>query len=232
MSQFIPYDKLSERQKSALRDTPASSLPVAQPKAGQPSATAPSLSPSVPRPDDLSPAGQLLAIFRAGKIDENEELTLLSVMFLARFCRYWLRRGVPRDHHEDLFQELLLSFVRNQHRIDPQSAVLYLWSMARNRANSYLRGVRRGNDVFVFGIEVDSWPSPAPSSEARLIEQQQQQLLNKALAVLKPEDRELLVLHHIEGLSRTDLADLLQKPPSTIQSRLRIAMAAVRRFVF
>jgi RNA polymerase sigma-70 factor (ECF subfamily) len=52
--------------------------------------------------------------------------------------------------------------------------------------------------------------------------------LDGALRTLPIEQREILVLHHLEGLSTDDLADRLSIPPGTVKSRLFTARKALQ----
>ncbi|MBW3623427.1 MAG: RNA polymerase sigma factor [Armatimonadetes bacterium] len=53
-------------------------------------------------------------------------------------------------------------------------------------------------------------------------------LLRHALARLTPEHREAFVLHHVQGLSVAEAAQVLQAPAGTVKSRLHAARAHLR----
>ena len=52
--------------------------------------------------------------------------------------------------------------------------------------------------------------------------------LREALSRLPPKYRTVLVLHHLEGFSLEDMADLLNLPQTTLKSRLHQARRALR----
>jgi RNA polymerase sigma-70 factor, ECF subfamily len=53
-------------------------------------------------------------------------------------------------------------------------------------------------------------------------------LLEQALLELKDEERELITLRHLDGLSYEELAQRLEVPPGTIMSRLYHARKRLR----
>jgi RNA polymerase sigma-70 factor, ECF subfamily len=74
-----------------------------------------------------------------------------------------------------------------------------------------------------------SHPPPEILAEASDEEgERQMQLLGLGLANLSPEDRELITLKHLDGLSYKDLAERLEIPPGTVTSRLYYARQRLR----
>jgi RNA polymerase sigma-70 factor (ECF subfamily) len=66
--------------------------------------------------------------------------------------------------------------------------------------------------------------APAPGEEGEA----QVQLLERALARLSAEDRELITLKHLDGLTYQALAERLGIPPGTVMSRLYHARQRLR----
>ena len=61
-----------------------------------------------------------------------------------------------------------------------------------------------------------------------LAEKQQQVRLQAALADLPPDQREVVTLAYLEGLSHSEIATRLALPLGTVKSRMRIAYQKVR----
>jgi RNA polymerase sigma-70 factor (ECF subfamily) len=70
-------------------------------------------------------------------------------------------------------------------------------------------------------------PTRPPWEEAR--GRELRAAFEEVLAALDPEDREVLLLKEVEGLSYEDMAEVLGIPTGTVRSRLHRARAEVRR---
>ncbi len=83
------------------------------------------------------------------------------------------------------------------------------------------RGVREIPAARLGGVipEVRATRSPA---------EQDARTLDAALARLPIEQRTILVLHHLDGRSIAELAEVLDIPPGTVKSRLSAARQALR----
>jgi RNA polymerase sigma-70 factor, ECF subfamily len=118
---------------------------------------------------------------------------------------------------QDAVQEAFVDAYRAMGRFDPERR-FYPWfyTLLRNRCLKALRG-RRSETVPLDAFEV---AAQGPEDGARVRE---------ALAVLGPEDREILTLRHWDGLSYDELADRLGIPRGTVMSRLFHARGRLRK---
>ena len=117
---------------------------------------------------------------------------------------------------QDAVQEAFLDAFRALKRFDA-SRRFYPWfyTLLRNRCLKAFRG-RRGDAVAIDGFEI---AAPESGDIVRVRE---------ALAELSPEDREILTLRHMDGLSYDELAERLGIPRGTVMSRLFYARTRVR----
>lgn len=60
---------------------------------------------------------------------------------------------------------------------------------------------------------------------------QREELLRAALRELKPDHRVVVVLKHLQGLSYTEISQILETPERTVKSRLFSARLALRRIL-
>jgi RNA polymerase sigma-70 factor, ECF subfamily len=89
----------------------------------------------------------------------------------------------------------------------------WFYVLLRNRCFKMLASTGRRDTVqSVEGMEILA-PGVEPSIEEALA-------LEAALLALSPEDRELITLKYLEGLSYQELAEFLQIPKGTVMSRL------------
>jgi RNA polymerase sigma-70 factor (ECF subfamily) len=111
---------------------------------------------------------------------------------------------------------------------DPERFDAWLQRVAVNAARQTYRARRRRG---VREIAMSRMPiATDPAGDARLDPAQRADALalDAALRTLPIEQREILVLHHLEDLSTDDLADRLSIPPGTVKSRLFTARKALQ----
>jgi RNA polymerase sigma-70 factor (ECF subfamily) len=66
--------------------------------------------------------------------------------------------------------------------------------------------------------------SPSDSTEEAL----RRERIRDALAVLPPEQRQVLFMAYFEGYTQTGIAERLRQPLGTIKTRIRLAMQKLR----
>ncbi|HKF82707.1 MAG TPA: sigma-70 family RNA polymerase sigma factor [Solirubrobacterales bacterium] len=147
------------------------------------------------------------AVARA-KAGDSEGLHYLYVRYADDVLRYI--NGLVRDHHEaeditqNVFAKLMTAINKYEERAVPFDA--WILRVARNAALDYLRAKRA-----------------IPSEEVRLTDTSRAQTaldrghaLRQALEDLPADQREVLVLRHIVGLSPVEIADTLHKSESSV----------------
>lgn len=128
---------------------------------------------------------------------------------------------------EDAAQEIFIDLWKSAARFDPAvaSEAAFVTMIARRRAiDRRRRAVRRGvteeiND-FVASSEV-------PFDE-RIAESDEAEVARRALAELRPEQREVLELNLSEGLTHVEIAARLDMPLGTVKTHARRGLQRVR----
>ena len=142
------------------------------------------------------------------KAGDSEGLHYLYVRYADDVLRYVT--GLIRDHHEaedvtqNVFAKLMKAIVKYEEQAVPFDA--WILRVARNAALDHLRAKRA-----------------IPTEEVRLVDtgraqtaQDRGQALRQALEDLPEDQREVLVLRHIVGLSPVEIADTLDKSESSV----------------
>jgi RNA polymerase sigma-70 factor (ECF subfamily) len=142
------------------------------------------------------------------KAGDPEGLHYLYVRYADDVLRYIT--GLVRDHHEaeditqNVFAKLMKAIKRYEERAVPFDA--WILRVARNAALDHLRAKRS-----------------IPTEEVRLTDTgraetalDRGQALRQALEDLPEDQREVLVLRHIVGLSPVEIADTLEKSESSV----------------
>ena len=77
-----------------------------------------------------------------------------------------------------------------------------------------------------------STPSAAPTPEEWSAERDIQRAVQSALALLSPEQRQVIEIAYYEGLSHSEIAERLGQPLGTVKTRIRTAMMALRDLLY
>lgn len=132
---------------------------------------------------------------------------------LRRYARA-LTRDVSRA--DDLVQNCLLRAVTKQHLWEAGTDLrAWLFTILHNQhVNDVRRAVREGTNVAVEDVAaiLPVRPNALASLELRDLE--------AALAKLAPEQRQVILLVGLEGMSYDEVAAILQVPVGTVRSRL------------
>lgn len=130
------------------------------------------------------------------------------------------------DEAADLTQETFIRAYQALPRWRPEARFqTWLLQIARNAALDALRQRQRRADE---PLELHAEPvDPAPSPLRQLQSARHMVLLERLLARLPREQREILLLREVEGLSYDELASILKINGGTVKSRLARAREAL-----
>jgi RNA polymerase sigma-70 factor (ECF subfamily) len=130
-------------------------------------------------------------------------------------------QSIVRDHHEaeditqNVFAKLIMAIKRYEERSVPFAA--WIMRVARNMSLDHLRARRQ--------IPVEDLRASDPDNQP--LGYERRQCLKEALAALPTDQREVLVLRHVAGLSPREIAKRLGKTESSIHGlhhRGRVAL--------
>ncbi len=146
------------------------------------------------------------------------------------------RLTLDREAARDVVQDAWMAIVRGLRRLDdPARFRSWAYRIIANKCADWTRrrSVRRraANDVKVDAAAAavrtnQAADEPGAQAEAGRASADAEASaegigrLRKALADLPPEQRAILTLHYLDGLSIGEIADVLSVPPGTVKSRL------------
>ena len=128
---------------------------------------------------------------------------------------------------EDATQEIFLDVWRSAARFDASqgSDKVFIAMIARRRLIDRLRKTSAEPPMDpIETLEFVSWTDAAPSSEIAMEAEQ----ATRALAELRPEQRQVLELGLVHGLSQSEIATRLSMPLGTVKSFMRRGLIRVR----
>ena len=133
--------------------------------------------------------------------------------------RYTEDRELAADALQEVFAYLLRQFPPPGPGITLTAKLTsYLFPIAKNSTISLQRKARRTR---AGDVEPDELPGPAMSDEAG-------DDVDRLLASLPEQRREILTLRFVDGLSLEEIAGALEIPLGTVKSRLHLAIRALR----
>ena len=152
--------------------------------------------------------------------------------YAGRVKSFLMGKGMNEDIAEELMQEIMLTVWRRAESYDPKKAAASTWlfTIARNRRIDYLRGNSR------IEVELDDEMLDIETTEndpqARFVtDAQSSAMLERALARLPQEQRQVMHLSYYRGQSHGAIARWLDLPIGTVKSRIRLAMQSVRAYL-
>lgn len=154
----------------------------------------------------------------------------LFVTFAPRVKTYLIRRGASVEKAEELAQETLLTVWRKASYFDPARACASAWLFTIAR-NLRIDALRRENSAIAYAlkIEPDEVEPNTPETDSQIAERQDR--IRAAIAVLPPEQLEVIQLSYFQDKPHAEIADELALPLGTVKSRLRLALAKLRGLV-
>jgi RNA polymerase sigma factor (sigma-70 family) len=140
----------------------------------------------------------------------------------------YLSRRTGRQSADDLLGEVFLQAFKSRASYDSRwrDARPWLYGIARNVLRAHWRVSTRPQPRVEAAIS-DPWPEVDEQLDA----ESQRSELKHALALLRDDEREILLLFAWERLSSGEIATTLGIPDGTVRSRLHRARAHMRKHV-
>ena len=141
-----------------------------------------------------------------------------------------LRRcGLADADADDAAQQVFLTAAARLDAVARGSERAFLYRIAARVASNAHRTVRRRRETG--GLESGDEPASLPGPDDLLDQRRARELLDRVLAELPEDLRDILVLFEIEGLRSPEIAEALAIPVGTVASRLRRARAELEERV-
>ena len=162
---------------------------------------------------------------------EPEAISALVARWQPRFQRLAARLTSDRDAANDLAQDAWLAIVRGLSRLeDPARFRVWAYRIVTHKCADWIRrrAVRRDAARELRNAASAQETSGQPPAWDDMDEIAR---LRAALRQLPDDERTLLSLHYIDGLSVRELADVFKLPAGTVKSRLHHARGQLRKAV-
>ncbi len=133
-----------------------------------------------------------------------------------------------RPEAEDVLQEVFLQVWQQARSFDPARGRAFTWlaTLARSRAIDRLRAVDSRERAAQRSVE-DGLPPAAESrgwADEEAIRAERAEAVRAALAELPEEQRQVLVLAYLDGMSQSEIAAAKNQPLGTVKTRTRTGL--------
>lgn len=154
----------------------------------------------------------------------------LFAEFAPGICRLCYSLLFNTQDAEDVTQESFVYAFKNLERYDASRASFKTWlyTIAVSRCRNVYRRKHPAIDLLNL-FQHDEMPAPkSETPEAALAYQSAQEAIEQAIAALSPRLREAVVLRYGHGLTYREIAEVMDCPQKTAESRVRLAHEALR----
>jgi len=174
-------------------------------------------------PESMSEPDDITLMLRASEEDDREAFAMIVRRHQQPLMNFFWRVGVNEDV-EDLAQETFVRLYRYRKRYKPTAKLTtFLYLLARQvRIDALRRGQRRGALHERVAAESEQFEEPSASATGEALDAM------AALARLSEAMREVVVLSVMQGLTQSEVADVLKIPVGTVKSRLFVALQRLR----
>lgn len=174
-----------------------------------------------PIESEWPPSTELVSQAQAGEDIALKDLYRLMRPRLRSFLRY---QGFGQSASDDLIATITETILNKIGTLrNTQAFEAWFWTLTRNHVRGYLRTQKR-----VARLSELQGPTPVQPLETLLL-QEEHQAVRAALAELSPQDRELLWLREVEGLSYRELGGTLGAASGAIRVRCHRARQRLHR---
>lgn len=179
---------------------------------------------AIPSPEELA-----RLITRIAISGDKQAFAALFRFYAPRLKSFLGKQGYADNECEDLVQETMMNIWRRASSFDPVKAGVSTWiyTIARNAGIDRRRRESRGanwRELTDFD-ETD----PDPSAEARMIASESESRVRVALTSLPAEQAAVIRMTFYGEDPQADIARTLGIPLGTVKSRVRLALARLRK---
>ena len=177
-------------------------------------------------------------MWRVKTHDDHQEFAGLVGRWEQPIHRLCTRMTGDPYRGEDLKQETFLRLFEKRKEYQPTGRFsTYLWRMALNLCYDELRRRERRREFLIGGAEgegdepTEETPTDTPGPDLRAAQLEEGELVRRALLELPEIYRAVLVLRHYQDLKLAQIAEVLEIPEGTVNSRMAEALSRLSRIL-
>lgn len=167
-------------------------------------------------------------LLKVASESDREAFNALFMFFAPRIKSYLMKLGAAADLADDLAQETMLRVWRKARLFDPSKASASTWIFTIAR-NVRIDAARRAAKPDLDPNEPSLLPEHEPEPDTTIDRSARDERIKAAFAALPPAQHEVVMLHFVEDLAHSEIAERLSLPLGTVKSRLRLAFDKIRK---
>jgi RNA polymerase sigma-70 factor, ECF subfamily len=178
------------------------------------------------------------AMWRVKLYDDSQDFDRLVKRWEEPIRRLCARMVGDAHRGEDLKQETFLRLFQKRAGYEPKSRFsTFLWRIALNLCYDELRRQKRRREFLLTSdtvVDGDSVVEPASDSagpDVRAADLEEGELVRRAVMQLPDIYRSVIVLRHYEDMKLARIAEVLEIPEGTVNSRMAEALARLSRML-
>ncbi|BCG96742.1 RNA polymerase sigma factor [Mesorhizobium sp. 131-2-1] len=175
-------------------------------------------------------ARRLLAAVAQGR--DRAAFATLFGFYAPRLKAFMMRSGMAASTAEDIAQETMLLVWKKASYFDPARAGVSTWifTIGRNVRIDRLRRESRPAAV-ASAFDPSDEPESPVSGEAAVMAAEREERVRSAVALLSPEQADILRLSFFADKPQSEIASQLRIPLGTVKSRVRLALSRLRQIL-
>lgn len=173
---------------------------------------------------------------RVAQHDDHQEFARLLRRWEEPIRRLCTRMTGDPDRGEDLKQETFLHLFENRKNYQPTGKFsTFLWRIALNRCYDELRRQQRRRELLggpgPTAEDVSDPPEESPGPDQQTASLEEGELVRRAVMQLPDIYRAVIVLRHYQDMKLARIAEVLEIPEGTVNSRMAEALARLSRIL-
>ena len=156
---------------------------------------------------------------------DRSALTILVDHYGPRLKAWLVTRGEEPQTAEDIVQDVFIQIWVKANSFDPEKASFSTWAYRITR-NKWIDHRRKYDRILPTAPETmtDIVDEPQESADVAHSRNEAKRAVREELALLPPEQKQMLQLAFFEGLSHGDIAARTGVPLGTVKSRIRLSL--------
>lgn len=169
-------------------------------------------------------------IMDAVKNGDLQRASLLFDRYNKRIFNFLARMTIDRDVAEDLTQNVFLRMIKYRNSFkDGNKFQSWIYQVARNVFSDHYQSIKNRKADFV---DVEKMSDRMADSEESMVKDEQERILQRSLALLSDEQRELLTLTRFQHMKYEEVAVIMDTTVANIKVKVHRAIAKLREHYF
>ncbi|HMQ01096.1 MAG TPA: RNA polymerase sigma factor [Cyclobacteriaceae bacterium] len=169
------------------------------------------------------------SLMDAVKAGELQKVALLFDRYHKRIFNYLARMCSDREVAEDLTQNVFLRLMRYRHSYRSELRFQsWIYQVARNVFADHYRSTKIKKSAHMVLEQIEN----TAEDKDEFLQEEREAILHKSLALLKDDDRELLVLTKFQHMKYEEVAEVLDTSVSNVKVKVHRAIQKLREIYF